>query len=115
MQLRSMFQLDKEAIERFCHRWKIQTLDLFGSILRNDFGPDSDIDLLVTFVQGTRWTLFDWVQMEDELTALFGRSVELVSRQAIEQSYNEKRRERILQSAQPFVSLTGQGASYAMA
>ena len=87
-------------IERFCQRWKIRELALFGSALRDDFGPESDVDLLVTFDPGARWTLFDMVHMREELTTLLGREVDLVSRRGIEGSRNPIRREAILSSAE---------------
>ena len=73
---------------------------LFGSVLRDDFGPGSDIDVLVAFKDGARHTLFNMVEMEEELKALFGREVDLVSRRGIERSSNHLRREAILGSAE---------------
>ncbi len=107
--------IDRSAIEKFCIRWKIKELSLFGSILRDDFGPDSDIDFLVTFEEDARWTLFDIVQMENELANTLDRSVDLVSKNAIAQSPNWKRRKRILDSAQPFISLTEHPVSHELA
>ncbi len=97
--------LDKAELSDFCRRWKIQELALFGSVLRNDFGPESDVDFLVSFTEHAQWTLFDVAQMEEELTNIVGRPVELVSKRAIEQSPNWKRKSRILSSAQPYFSL----------
>jgi predicted nucleotidyltransferase len=89
-----------DAIREFCQRWQISELALFGSALRDDFRPDSDIDLLVTFAPDAHWSLFDLVDMRDELTGIFGRNVDFVSREAIEKSYNHIRRRNILNSAQ---------------
>ena len=75
-------------------------LALFGSAVRDDFGPESDVDLLVSFDPDTRRTLFDIVRMEDELRAMFGRNVDLVTRAAVEGSRNHIRRKSILESAQ---------------
>jgi len=94
--------LDKERLARFCERWKIRELDLFGSVLRDDFGPNSDVDLLVTFRPDADWSLFDHVEMEDELSLLVGRNVDLVSKRAIEHSRNPLRRKWILESAVPY-------------
>src|SRR5215208_6320174 len=88
-------------IEQFCHRWKITELAAFGSVLRQDFSPESDIDLLVTFDPEVHWTLFDMVHMRDELSALLGREVDLVSRRGVETSRNPIRRDAILSSARP--------------
>ena len=90
----------KEKIADFCRRWKIIEFALFGSVLRGDFRPESDIDVLVTFAPDARWSLFDHVEMQDELKALFGRNVDLVSRRGIERSRNPIRRKEILESAE---------------
>lgn len=91
--------LDREQIAEFCRRWKISELELFGSVLGDDFGPESDIDLLVTFQPDADWSLFDHIRMEDELASMVGRKVDLVSRRAIERSRNPLRRKLILESA----------------
>ena len=90
----------KKKIADFCRRWKIIEFALFGSVLREDFHPKSDIDVLVTFAPDARWSLFDHVEMQDELKALFGRNVDLVSRRGIERSRNPIRRKEILESAE---------------
>lgn len=89
-----------EEIVAFCQRWKIVELALFGSVLRADFRPDSDVDVLVTFADDARWSLFDVVEMQDELAAIFGRAVDLVERRAVERSENYIRRNHILRSAE---------------
>jgi predicted nucleotidyltransferase len=89
-----------EAVDRFCRRWKIRTLALFGSVLRDDFEADSDVDVLVTFELSADWSLLDHVQMQEELEAILGRDVDLVSRRAIERSANWIRRDAILGSAE---------------
>ncbi len=94
--------LDREAITHFCHRWKITELALFGSILREDFRPDSDVDVLVSFAPEALWSLLDHASMEEELESLVGRKVDLVTRRAVERSTNWIRREEILQSARPY-------------
>ena len=92
--------IPREKIAEFCDRWKITELALFGSVLRDDFRPDSDVDVLVTFAHDAHWSLFDMVEMRDELKALFGRGVDLVSRRGIEASRNYIRRKAILSSAE---------------
>ena len=76
-------ELPRDAIERFCRRWRITELALVGSVLGDRFSPESDIDFLVTFAPEARWTLLDLVDMEQELEALLGRGVDLVSRRAV--------------------------------
>jgi predicted nucleotidyltransferase len=92
--------LPKAAIEDFCRRWQITEFALFGSVLREDFSPDSDIDVLVRFAPDARHSLFDLARMQDELRVLFGREVDLVERAAIEASRNYLRRKAILESAE---------------
>ena len=89
-----------EGIAAFCERWQVTELALFGSVLRDDFSPESDIDVLVTFDAAARHTLFDMVRMEEELKALFERDVDLTERTGIEQSRNHIRRKAILKSAE---------------
>jgi predicted nucleotidyltransferase len=93
-------ELPREKIVEFCQRWEIQEFALFGSVLRDDFQADSDIDVLVAFAPDHRWTLFDHADMQEELAAIFGRQVDLVSKKAIECSRNYIRRENILGSAE---------------
>jgi predicted nucleotidyltransferase len=98
---RARIEIPMERIAEFCRRWQITEFALFGSVLRDDFRPDSDIDVLVTFAPDSRWTLFDLVHMQDELEEIFGRSVDLVERSAVEQSENYIRRRHILASVEP--------------
>jgi len=93
--------LPQDQIEAYCRRWKITELAVFGSVLREDFHDDSDVDVLVTFAPEARWSLFDLVTMQDELKAILGREVDLMTRKGVEQSRNPIRRESILGSARP--------------
>ena len=95
--------IDRERLKDFCRRWQISELALFGSVLRDDFRPESDVDVLVTFAPGANRSLFDYGAMEEELAAILGQSVDLVNRQAIEQSANWLRRRAILESAERIV------------
>lgn len=85
-----------DALADYCRRWKITKLEVFGSVLRDDFGPESDVDFLVTFDPTARWTLMGIVRAESELAAIVGRPVDLVERDGIEQSENWMRRKLIL-------------------
>ncbi|MFN2156813.1 MAG: nucleotidyltransferase family protein [Anaerolineae bacterium] len=100
-QIEKRLDIEPAEIERFCQKWKITELALFGSMLRDDFQTNSDVDLLVTFVKDASWSLFDLVTMEDELSTLLGRQVDLVERSALEHSENYIRRRHILASAEP--------------
>lgn len=90
-----------DKVEAFCRKWKITEFALFGSVLRDDFRPDSDVDVLVRFAPDHRWTLFDLADMEDELQAIFGRPVDLTDWEGIEQSPNYIRRRLILSTLEP--------------
>lgn len=92
--------ISQESLNQFCRRWAIKELALFGSILREDFGAESDIDVLVTFSPEANWGLLDHVQMELELADLLGRDVDLLTRRAVERSQNPIRRNEILATAQ---------------
>lgn len=94
-------ELPDAELAEFCRRWRIVELAAFGSVLREDFRPDSDVDLLVTFASDAEWSLLDFVAMQDELSALLSRKVDLVSRRGVEQSPNQRRRRHILESARP--------------
>jgi uncharacterized protein len=91
-------RLDITEIRAFCEKWKIRELSVFGSILREDFRPDSDIDFLYSQEEG-EWDLFDHFDMEEELAAILGRPVDLISRKAIEGSENRFYRREILSTA----------------
>jgi predicted nucleotidyltransferase len=70
-------EIPQEAIAAFCRQHNIRRLSLFGSVLRDDFRPDSDVDVLVEFEAGAVVGLFDIARMERELSPLFGRKVDL--------------------------------------
>jgi hypothetical protein len=90
--------LPYERIADFCRRWKIVKLELFGSALREDFGPESDLDFLYTAAPDARWG-WEIVTLANELEALVGRPVDLVSRGAVEKSENRIRRREFLGTA----------------
>jgi predicted nucleotidyltransferase len=91
--------LPMEAIEAFCQKWQIIEFALFGSVLRDDFRPESDIDVLVVFAPDYQRSLSDAIAMHEEIEALFGRKVDFINRETIERSRNYIRRREILNSA----------------
>ena len=99
MAILQRISVEPVALEAFCKRWKIAKLELFGSYSRGDATPASDIDLLVTFAGDAEWSLIDHVHIENELSDVLGRTVDLISRAAIENSPNALRRRAILDSA----------------
>ena len=95
-------ELPKKQIIAFCKKWNITELALFGSILRGDFKPESDIDFLVTFTPEADWSLLDHIKMEMELEKILGRKVDIVTKRSIEYSQNPIRKKAILESAKVF-------------
>jgi predicted nucleotidyltransferase len=91
--------LPMTEIAAFCRRWHIIELALFGSVLREDFHPESDVDVLVTYDPVYRQNLKDYLQMCDELEGLLGRRVDLLERGTVELSRNPIRRRAILNTA----------------
>ena len=85
--------LTEDKIAEFCRKWKITELALFGSVLRDDFRPDSDIDILVTFTDDCGHSLFDLSQMQEQLKDILGREIELVEKKSLR---NPFRRHHIL-------------------
>jgi hypothetical protein len=93
----SKIDISPEAIASFCQRWKITEFALFGSILRDDFRPDSDVDVLVSFATDAKWSLFDIIHMKQELEILFGREVDFIQKDCLR---NPFRRYEILSTKQ---------------
>ncbi len=90
-------ELPYDEIVAFTHRWGLTEFSLFGSVLRDDFRPDSDIDVIVGFPSNSKATLFDMMDMEDELVKMFERSVDLLTRYGVEHSRNPFARKYILE------------------
>ena len=93
--------VDQERLADYCRRWSVVDIAFFGSVLRDDFRPDSDVDVLVKFAPGARISLFDLTHMQDELAEILGREVDLVEREAVEQGENYIRRKHILSNMEP--------------
>ncbi len=90
-------------IENFSRRWKIKEFSLFGSVLREDFGPQSDVDVLVSFGKGAAWSLFDLVEMKAELEKIFGREVDLVEEESLRNPF----RRHAIMSGREVIYATG--------
>ncbi len=86
-------EIPQDVIEGFCRKWKIRELALFGSVLRDDFSSDSDVDVLATFTGEADWSVFDVARMRDELSALLGRNADIVAPEGLR---NPFRRHEIL-------------------
>ena len=97
---RYKIKIPEEGIKEFCQKYEINEFSLFGSVLTDEFNPDSDIDILVKFNESARHTLFDLARMKEELKQLMGYEVDLVSKRGIESSRNLIRKNAILKSAE---------------
>ncbi len=82
--------INREQIIIFCQKRKISELSFFGSVLRDDFTQDSDIDILVEFFSNSGWSLYEWIDMQQELETMFNRKVDLVSKKGIRNPYRRK-------------------------
>ena len=87
----------QEKIEAFCRKWRIREMSLFGSVLRDDFRPDSDIDVLIVFADDANWDLWKLIEAETELGQIVGRKVDLVEKKNV---VNPFRRHHILTNRQ---------------
>ncbi len=90
--------LPAAATAAFCAKWGVSELYVFGSAARGELRDDSDLDVAVRFRQGTRYSLFELIDMKDELTAIAGRAVDLFTIRGIEHMPNLVRRQAILDS-----------------
>ena len=97
---RARIPIPMSALEEFCRRWRVVRFSLFGSVLRSDFNPESDVDVLVDFEPHVRRGLFDVMAMEDELRELVGRPVDVLTRRGVEVSGNQALRDSILRTAE---------------
>ena len=97
-------EFDPETLRHFCEKWGVAELAVFGSVLRDDFHPDSDIDFLVTWAPGVQRTWRDIWAMKQELETLYDREVGLAQRQVVEADQNEFRRAAILNSARTLIA-----------
>ena len=79
-----------DSLEQLCRRWRIAELALFGSVLRADFRPDSDVDVLVTFAPDAAFSAFDVLELQEEMERLFGRPVDLVEARAIRNPFRRR-------------------------
>jgi len=91
----------EDRIRLFCVKWKVRNFRFYGSIMRDDFRPDSDIDVMVEFSSDAHTTFFDMSSMQDELETLFSRKVDLADRRSVDQSQNYIRRKGMLSGKPP--------------
>ena len=89
--------IPKKEITAFCQRWNVVEFALFGSVLHDDFSPESDVDVLVTFAEDNKISLFDIAQMQIELQGIFNRPVDILEKTAL---HNPIRKRQILSTTQ---------------
>jgi hypothetical protein len=95
--MKPRIEIDTNKINEFCRKWGIVELSLFGSILRDEFQPDSDVDVLISLATDALWSLYELVDMIEELRGIFGRDVDLVEKSGLR---NPFRRKEILENRQ---------------
>ena len=100
LKIQNRLGISSKEIAVFCQQWNIAEMALFGSVLRGDFNIDSDIDVLVSFAEDAKITFFQLDTIEQELSKLFKRPVDVVTKEAIEQSHNWIRKKNILENSQ---------------
>lgn len=100
--LNPQLSFSEEAFVAWCLRWSVVEMAFFGSVLRTDFAPESDVDVLVSFAPTAQWELFQFNAMAEELESILGRPVDLLTRRGVESSRNPLRKREILESAQVF-------------
>ncbi|MBX3388026.1 MAG: nucleotidyltransferase domain-containing protein [Phycisphaeraceae bacterium] len=91
-----------DLVPEFCRRWKVRQFALIGSVLRPDFGQESDVDVVLTFEPDAAWSMFDIVGMRDELVDMFGRAVDIIEEPAVRNPYmlaSIRRTKRVLYAA----------------
>ena len=92
--------LDMDSVQEFCRKWHIVEVRLFGSVLRDDFTGDSDIDFLVTFAEGDEPTLHELTKAKGELSGIIGRTADLLPKDSLESQLTRQAvREKILSEA----------------
>lgn len=87
---KAQIALPAGAIESFCRKWHVREFSLFGSVLRDDFRAESDVDILVSFEEDSGISLWDMAAMVLELEALFGRKVDLVEKEGLHNPYRRR-------------------------
>jgi len=92
--------IPEQAIAKFCKRWHIEELALFGSVVRADFNSDSDVDVLISLPSDIFPSVTEWLAMVGELSKIFGRPVDLMTRAALERDHNALFKASVLNSAQ---------------
>ena len=88
---------DPDRVAAFCRKWGVTELSLFGSVLRDDFGPESDVDVMVRLDPESETSYWDWPPMMKELEHIFGRRIDLIARGGLRNPY---RKREILRTAE---------------
>jgi len=86
---RLRIEVPADRVREFCRKWRVKEFSVFGSALRDDFGPHSDVDILVEFAQDAPWDLWHLAEMHDELRTIFGRDIDLVEKRALRNPFRK--------------------------
>ncbi len=109
-------QLDNDALATFCRKWRVRELSIFGSALRDDFSPDSDLDFLVSFEPGTSLNISDLLDMKEELEARYERPVDLIEKEALRNPWRKREilrtREVIYAASAPYPLCEGDAQAW---
>ena len=87
---RHAIEISETEIAQFCQDHKISEFAIFGSILREDFSPTSDVDVLVTFTPDCRYSLLDLAMIKEQLQAIFNRDVDIVEKAGLKNPFRNK-------------------------
>ena len=93
----------EDTIRAFCRKWSVMTFRFYGSIMRDDFRPDSDVDVMIEFSPAAKISFFEMSTMQEELEAIFCRKVDLADRRSVDQSENYIRRKGMLHGKPPLL------------
>ncbi len=88
MEMLKNFTLKNEQLNAFCQKWQIIEFALFGSVLRDDFKPESDVDIIITFAPKSKKNLFDLMHVQDELQQLLNRNVDVFTKKSVQDCHN---------------------------
>lgn len=83
-------EISHGGLEKLCRQWRVRELALFGSVLRDDFSSESDVDVLVSFDIDAPWSLWDLVYMKEDLERFFGRPVDLIEQEGLRNPWRRK-------------------------
>ena len=97
--LNAAIPIPTDRVVDFCRKWDVCAFELYGPVLGRDFRDDDEVDVMVTFGPDARWTMVHWLQMQQELSGIFGRKSSLITRRTAEENQYPHRHQRMLAEA----------------